>query len=98
MKVRSPIDYGNVPITKLPPGKALGADDLTKWAHRRAIGSSGTGTAETQALTLECKGCGAVTEIMAVKRITKKRRGTFVCYQCGDKKAHVVKIKDLKAR
>jgi hypothetical protein len=28
-------------VTKLPPGKAQGADDLTKWSGRRLAGRSG---------------------------------------------------------
>ncbi len=28
-------------FTKLPPGKALGADDLRQWAQRRNAGQSG---------------------------------------------------------
>jgi len=31
----------DVKITKLPPGKALGADDLRRWAHQRLRGRSG---------------------------------------------------------
>lgn len=30
-----------VRITKCPPGKALGADDLQRWAHQRLRGRSG---------------------------------------------------------
>ena len=30
-----------VEITKCPPGKAKGADDLKTWGHRRAAGQSG---------------------------------------------------------
>jgi hypothetical protein len=33
-----------VKITKCPPGKALGADDLTTWAQRRATGKVGVPT------------------------------------------------------
>ncbi len=32
---------GTPKITKLPPGKALGADDLHEWASRRAVGQAG---------------------------------------------------------
>lgn len=35
-------DYTGFPITKLPPGRALGADSLTVWALRRADGGSGS--------------------------------------------------------
>ena len=34
----------DVAVTKLPPGKAEGADDLAHWAHRRATGKSGVPT------------------------------------------------------
>jgi hypothetical protein len=30
-----------VKITYLPPGEALGARDLQRWAHRRALGKAG---------------------------------------------------------
>jgi len=30
-----------VEVKKLPPGKALGADDLQHWAHQRMRGRSG---------------------------------------------------------
>jgi hypothetical protein len=30
-----------IKITKLPPGKAIGADDLQRWAHQRLRGRSG---------------------------------------------------------
>ena len=30
-----------VKIMKLPPGEALGARDLRRWAHRRAVGKAG---------------------------------------------------------
>lgn len=29
-------------VTRLPPGEALGARDLTTWAHRRSGGRSGS--------------------------------------------------------
>ncbi len=31
-----------VKITKLPPGKAIGADDLQNWSRQRNAGRSGT--------------------------------------------------------
>src|SRR5262245_56977058 len=42
-------------IVKLPAGKALGADDLTTWAHRRATGRSGVPTEKK--LWLRCEVC-----------------------------------------
>jgi hypothetical protein len=33
-----------VPVTRCPPGKAFGADDLRTWAHQRAKGGSGVPT------------------------------------------------------
>jgi len=34
-------ETSNIKVTKLPPGKAYGADDLRNWASRRAAGRSG---------------------------------------------------------
>jgi hypothetical protein len=42
MKEQAP-DITGLPITKLPPGKAFGADDLTRWSHKRASGGAGGG-------------------------------------------------------
>lgn len=99
MKERPIIDYGNVPIKKLPPGKAFGADDLTRWSLRRSLGRSGTGTEQTRALKLECKACGATFETIGAKRATAQRvRGNFACRSCGKKAAKIVRSKRLKVR
>lgn len=42
-----------VQITKLPPGKAIGADDLQQWAFRRAEGKSGVVVSTDEQVTLQ---------------------------------------------
>ena len=37
-----------VVIEVLPPGRAIGADDLQRWGQRRATGRSGAGADRTQ--------------------------------------------------
>lgn len=94
-----PIDYGNVEITKLPPGKAFGADDLTRWAHRRSLGRSGIGTEQTRAVKLKCKFCGNISEVIGAKRATAKRvRGNFQCRGCGEMGATIVRSKRIKIK
>lgn len=94
----TPIDYGNIPIKKLPPGKAFGADDLTRWSHRRATGRWGTGTAQTRALTVECRTCGGISEIIGIRVPQgRERRGKFDCRHCGKPAARIVKAKRLRA-
>lgn len=94
-----PVDYGDFPITKLPPGKAFGADDLTRWSHRRALGRSGMGTEQTRALKLECKHCGATFETIGARRATAKRvRGNFDCRTCGKKGARIVRSQRIKVK
>lgn len=93
MKDKVP-DYSGILIKKLPPGTALGADDLTRWAHRRAVGSTGTGTQQTRALKLICKSCGEPSEILNVERGPKKNsRGIFDCRHCG---AHAARVQSSK--
>jgi hypothetical protein len=36
-------DYSGVPIKRLPPGRAIGADDITRWSHKRASRGAGSG-------------------------------------------------------
>jgi len=72
-KDRIEIDYGNVPITKLPPGKAFGADDLTNWALRRAAGKSGDDTSYRQrAAIMHCDRCNETFNILVSVRPRKK--------------------------
>jgi hypothetical protein len=37
-------------ITRLPPGKAFGADALTRWSHKRASGGAGAGAKPMRAI------------------------------------------------
>jgi hypothetical protein len=64
MKDRTPIDYGNVPITKLPPGRALGADDMTNWSHRRSGGRSGVAKLEQKAAIIRCDKCETTADVL----------------------------------
>jgi hypothetical protein len=49
MKEQVP-DYSGHAITKLPPGKAFGADALTRWSHKRASGGAGAGAKPMRAI------------------------------------------------
>ena len=72
-KDRIGIDYGNVPITKLPPGKALGADDLANWAVRRAGGRSGDAPSyRERAAIMHCDRCNETFNILVSVRPRKK--------------------------
>ena len=72
-KDRIEIDYGNVPITKLPPGKAHGADDLTNWALRRAAGKSGDAPSyRERAAIMHCDRCNETFNILVSVRPRKK--------------------------
>jgi hypothetical protein len=96
MKDKVP-EYGDFPIKRLPPGEAFGARDLTRWAHRRAVGSTGTGSAQARALTVECKSCGAESQIIGSQaRPRRARRGIFDCRHCGERDARIVKAKRIK--
>jgi hypothetical protein len=52
-------DLTGFKITKLPPGIARGADDLTKWAHNRAVGRFGVDDAKNVEKIFRCKRCKA---------------------------------------
>lgn len=92
-----PIDYGNIPIKKLPPGEAFGARDLTTWAVRRADGKSGTGGAETVVAKMRCK-CGWEGSVLAARRQNHSRvKGDLTCRDCGGR-AKVVTVGLLKVR
>lgn len=97
MKDKVP-DYGDFPIKKLPPGEAFGAHDLTRWALRRSLGRSGTGSAQSRALTVECKSCGAESQIIALEVQNKKKakRGIFPCRHCGERDARIVRIERMR--
>lgn len=80
------IDYGNVPITKLPPGKAYGADDLQRWAMNRASGHYGTGDNRSKAVILECPKCGAKKNtIVALHTQAKRIKNDQRICVCGSK-------------
>jgi len=92
------IDYGSVEIKKLPAGEAFGARDLQNWSHNRTLGRFGTGTAQNRALTLQCRSCGGISEVIGIQvRPNRARRGKFDCRHCGKPDARIVKAKRLKA-
>jgi hypothetical protein len=82
MKNREPIDYGNVEIKKLPPGKAFGADDLRQWSHNRAVGASGVSENKTKSVLMRCKACGGESTVIASRYDRRNRRGHH-CHHCG---------------
>lgn len=90
-----PIDYGNIPIKRLPPGAAFGADDLTRWALNRAQGRTGSGPADYRAVKIKCGKCGHVREALAGRSVERGDRKK--CINCGSTKAKVVKSKKRDA-
>jgi ribosomal protein L40E len=75
--------WDGIPITKLPPGKAYGADDLTKWAHNRARGLSGAGLNATKSVNAQCRKCGAAASIIVNRYTTRQQLQGEKCRQCG---------------
>ena len=67
--------YGGVPIKKLPPGKALGADDLTNWSVRRVGGSSGLAPRDDRAAIFRCRKCDVVVDVLVSVKHDAKRTG-----------------------
>jgi hypothetical protein len=43
-------DYSGHEIKRCPPGKAFGADDLTRWSRKRVSGGAGGGAKPTGAI------------------------------------------------
>ena len=74
-------DYSGIEIKKLPPGRALGADDLSKWAHSRAVGRTGSADAKSIDKRWFCKHCKAtsIVCIIATTRFLPAR----ACRHCG---------------
>lgn len=81
MKKNESIDISGIKITKLPPGKAFGADDLSRWSARRAGGRFGTGSAETMGLKVFCVRCDKQSDVIGPKRA--KVGGRHRCPHCG---------------
>ena len=76
-------EYEGVPIKKLPPGKAYGADDLTRWSQRRLVGRAGTGSTETKATVVVCGKCKTERNILIPAYLTLKRVRKFARCECG---------------
>lgn len=82
------IDYSNFPITKLPPGKAKGADDLKKWGWKAASAKAGGVAPKILHATLVCTACGHQQVVKVAKHKTAKK---FLhnfhgeCQKCGGK-------------
>ena len=83
MAEKTKVDYGNVQITKLPPGKAYGADDLTNWAARRVGGQYGTGIDKAKSVLLVCPKCEATRNLL--RQVYTKARDMDVKCACGGK-------------
>lgn len=88
------IDYGDIPITKLPPGEAYGARDLTKWAHNRAMGRSGVPERLVRSADIHCNKCDGRSTAMVEG--WKKSGGPLSCRQCGSKNTRVLKIRKMR--
>jgi len=75
--------YEGIPITKLPPGKALGADDLTNWAHRRSKGQFGDRYGEVKAAIMKCQKCDVLADVL-IHQPKEWRKHREVCRTCGE--------------
>lgn len=95
MKKQEPIDYGNVPIKKLPPGKAFGADDLHRWSMNRAVGASGSGERRTKSATLKCRHCKQTTNIIVSVHEHKNKTGGYACRHCGKRGLMLLKFRTI---
>lgn len=81
MKEKS-FDYGDFPITKLPPGRAHGAGDLARWSQNRAVGASGVSSEKTRTVTVRCSGCQGKTSKL-ISRFEKRSSVGLQCPHCG---------------
>ena len=66
-------------ITKLPPGKAYGADDLRKWSDNRATGRSGVAPDRTRNVVYECRACKKTTPAIVSRYMQKKEARKLRC-------------------
>lgn len=94
MKEKMTAEYGDFPITKLPPGKAYGAGDLGKWSSRRLAGRSGAGSPKTAALTLKCRSCGKASHVFGP--VKSKVGSVRPCPHCRQRSAVTKRVKELK--
>lgn len=78
-------DYSHIKITKLPPGKALGAGDLTKWSQNRAVGRCGTDDAKTIDKVWTCKRCKKTNLICIHRDINFLHKSSVRCRHCGER-------------
>lgn len=92
MKKQNTVDYGNVPITKLPPGRAYGAGDLQQWSMNRAVGASGVAANKTVGAVMLCPKCKKITEIIISQYDRRDRKGQ-TCRHCGKKGLKLIKRK-----
>lgn len=82
----SPIDFDAFPITKLPPGEAYGARDLTRWSHNRAVGSSGAGSTNTKPAIRKCHNCGFECQVIVSRYAKRNDAKRFPCRNCGKRR------------
>lgn len=71
-----------VPITRCPPGSAIGSQDIADWSRRRSSGKSGVkqNTNSARLLRLKCRKCGHLSEQHVRK--SELRRVAFKCSVC----------------
>lgn len=81
--------FQGVKITKLPPGKAYGSDDLRAWSSNRAVGASGVKPNRTRSVTLLCR-CGFRNQVI-VSRYDTRAKVAQRCRRCG--KAGLKRVK-----
>ena len=76
------IDYSKAKFTKLPPGKAFGADDLSNWSKRRAMGRAGAGgSGASKGMKVSCLRCGFVNQVIQDRYA--RGHNLKACRQCG---------------
>lgn len=78
-------DYSHIQITVLPPGRAVGAGDLTKWAHNRAVGRSGTDDAKTVDKTWKCIKCKKINMMCIHADVRFLHKSSVSCRHCGQR-------------
>lgn len=90
-------DFSHIQITKLPPGKAIGADDLTKWARNRSVGRSGSDRGKMADKQWTCRKCRKTNLICVHEDIRFLHRSSVRCRHCGGR-SFGIGLRKLKSK
>jgi hypothetical protein len=94
-KLAALVAQASVEVTKLPPGKAQGADDLMNWSRRRAVGRSGVIT-EVK-VWLRCEVCRTTHPTKVASSRSVKIDLFRFCKRCGrQRRMWLVRSKVIK--